>query len=385
MAQRIVWTSAGFLLAALLGSAQQAPQRQVKNQQEFNLYTAARNEQDPAKKLLAIEEWSAKFPDTELREDRNLFYVAAYLGLQATALKPDATAEAKATGEKAAVTVVERLDAMFAASIKPAYIKDADWAAARQQASTLSHWALASLAQDRKDYPAAEAELNKYLAIAPNDANAALMLSRAIIAQGQESRYPEAVFQVARATTEAAEAQRRSLNEHLQKMYEGYHGDLSGLDQVKDAATKSTLPPPGWTIKSVTEISQEQIQAEEQFGKEHPEVALWRVLRGKLTAADGAAYFESQLKNIELPPLKGKVLGQTSPKELTVLMEYVSPARPPAVADATIKLDAPLKGKLEPGTVISITGAVAESYTKEPYMLTMTADRKGVQILDQQK
>jgi tetratricopeptide (TPR) repeat protein len=378
-------TAAGLLLVALTGMGQQIPQKQVKNQEEFNLYDTARKEQDPAKKLRAVEEWKFRFPRTELSEDRNLFYLAAYLGLEAGALRPDATSGAEAAGEQAARTVLENLNTMFAPSIKPSYIKEPDWVAAREEADSRSHWTLAAVALHRKKYPEAEAELVKYLAIAPKDPNAALMLSRAIIAQGQQSRYPEAIFQVARAASEEPEAQRQSRNEYLRKMYEGYHGNSEGLDQVKETAAKSPLPPPGWTVKSVTEISQEQIQAEERFNQEHPEIALWRTLRGKLTTADGQVYFESQLKNIELPPLKGKVLGQTSPKELTVLMDYVVPALPPAAADATIKLDAPWKSKIEPGTMISITGAVVESYTKDPYVLTITASRKDVQVIDQQR
>jgi hypothetical protein len=222
------------------------------------------------------------------------------------------------------------------------------------------------------------------LVIAPADSAVAVMLSRAIVASGKQERYPEAIFQLARAAAEAPESQRKDLADRVGKMYEGYHGDLRGLDQVKEAAAKSPLPPEGWTIQSVTEISKAQIAAEEKFNAEHPEIVLWRVLKDKLTAAGAEAYFETDLKNIELPKLKGKVLGQTSPKELTVLMDYVSTANPPAIADATIKLDGPWKGKIEPGTIITITGAVAESFAKDPYMMTMRVDRNSV-VLDQQR
>jgi hypothetical protein len=382
MAQRI---AAGLMLIALLGMAQQAPQKQAKNQQEFDLYSAARNEQDPLKKLAAIEAWKASFPETDLREDRNLFYLSAYLGLEGAAVKPGASANAIEAGEKAAHTVIEKQDAIFATSIKPPYIKDADWEAARRQATLQSHGTLAALAMVRKDFAAVESETRVVLGIVPADSSAALMLSRAIIAGGKQDRYPEAIYQVARAAGEVPEAQKKALDSQLQRMYEGYHGDLKGLDQVKETAAKSPLPPDGWTIQSVTEISQAQIAAEQKFNKEHPELVLWRVLRDNLTAAGAEAYFETELKNIELPALKGKVLGQTGPKELTVLMDYLAPAQPPALADATIKLDGPWKGKIEPGTVISINGAVAESFTKDPFTITMRADRKSIQALDQQQ
>src|SRR5271167_2349356 len=108
MTKRIVAT---LMFTALLGMAQQ---KQFKTRQEFDLYTAARTEQDPVKKLAAIDEWKAKFPDTELREDRNLFYLSAYLGLEANAVKPGATAVAVAAGEKAAHTVIDNVDSIFA-------------------------------------------------------------------------------------------------------------------------------------------------------------------------------------------------------------------------------------------------------------------------------
>ena len=382
MAQRI---AAVLMFIALPGIAQQGSQKQVKNQQEFDLYTAARTEQDPAKKLAAVDEWKAKFPDTQLREDRNLFYLAAYLGLQASAVQTGAGPAAIAAGEKAAHTVIDNQDAIFASEIKPDYIKDADWAAAQKQATVKSHGTLAALAMARRDYATAETETRAVLSIAPNDANASLMLSRAIAAGGKEVRYPEAIYHMARAAGEVPDAQKKAVETQLQKMYEGYHGELKGLDQVKETAAKSPMPPEGWTVQSVTEISQAQIAAEEKFNQEHPEIVLWRVLRDKLTAAGAEAYFETELKNIELPKLKGKVLGQTSPKELAVLMDYVSPSNPPAVADATIKLDGPWKGKIEPGTVISISGAVAESFAKDPYMMTMRVDRKSVQVLASQQ
>ena len=153
MAHRI---AAALMFLARPGLAQQPAQKQAKNQQEFDLYTAARTEQDPAKKLAAIDEWKAKFPDTELREDRNLFYLSAYLGLAAIGARPDAGAEAAAAGEKYAHIVIDNLDSIFAASIKPSYIKEPEWAAARVQASLRSYGTLAMVAMARRDFAAAE-------------------------------------------------------------------------------------------------------------------------------------------------------------------------------------------------------------------------------------
>ena len=48
-----------------------------------------------------------------------------------------------------------------------------------------------------------------------------------------------------------------------------------------------------------------------------------------------------------------------------------------AAGDATLKFENPLKGTIDPGTEFKFKGVV-ESFVKDPYMLTFTADKEDV-------
>jgi hypothetical protein len=99
-------------------------------------------------------------------------------------------------------------------------------------------------------------------------------------------------------------------------------------------------------------------------------------MKESLTSADSAVsdkYWEAA-KGAGLPPkesvptgkFKGKLISATPevrPKELKIAIEK------PDVADATLVLEEPLPGKMEPGGDISFFGA-PEEYTKSPFMVT---------------
>ena len=67
---------------------------------------------------------------------------------------------------------------------------------------------------------------------------------------------------------------------------------------------------------------------------------------------------------------RAKVISQPSPKELLVNVDNLA-------GDATLKFETPLKGTIDPGTAFKFKGVV-DSYVKEPYMLTFTADKEDV-------
>ena len=65
-----------------------------------------------------------------------------------------------------------------------------------------------------------------------------------------------------------------------------------------------------------------------------------------------------------------KVVSQPSPKELLVNVDNLA-------GDATLKFETPLKGTIDPGTAFKFKGVI-DSYVKEPFMLTFTADKEDV-------
>jgi hypothetical protein len=141
-------------------------------------------------------------------------------------------------------------------------------------------------------------------------------------------------------------------------------------------ASSATSMPAGFTIQSQVDIANGKAAADADFAKAHPDIALWRQIRDALKADGGDAYF-TQIKDAEIPPsgqafmmFSAKVVSQPSPKELLVNVD--SP-----MGDATLKFENPLKGTIDPGTALMFKGVV-ESFTKEPYMLSLTVDKEDI-------
>jgi hypothetical protein len=57
-------------------------------------------------------------------------------------------------------------------------------------------------------------------------------------------------------------------------------------------------------------------------------------------------------------------------------MDYATPDTEKK-AELTMKFETPLKGTVEPGTVLTFA-AVPESYTKDPFMVVVTAEKAKV-------
>ena len=69
---------------------------------------------------------------------------------------------------------------------------------------------------------------------------------------------------------------------------------------------------------------------------------LWKNIKTQLTGADGATYFNSSMKDAQLPTLKGKVVKlepEMKPKTLVLALEDGT------TPDATLKFEMPLAGQ----------------------------------------
>jgi hypothetical protein len=203
-----------------------------------------------------------------------------------------------------------------------------------------------------------------------------------ILRERNLARYSEGLFYIAKAVQitgpqALTPAGKTAAQTYLKKAYEGYHGDDKGLDDLMKASVASPAPPPDFHIESVTEIAKKQEGDEAAFNKAHPDLALWRQIKAALTAPDGDMYFMT-IKDAGVPPtgnpdftmFSAKVVSQPSPKELLVAVD--NPA-----GDCTIKFENALKGTIEAGTAFKFKGVV-ESYVKDPYMLTLTADKEDI-------
>jgi hypothetical protein len=171
----------------------------------------------------------------------------------------------------------------------------------------------------------------------------------------------------------------KALNSYLESAYNSYHGSLEGLDQLKAMAKASPLPPADLKIETITAITAKK-QAE--FEQTNPQLALWMKIKGALADPNNPTYFDTELKDSAVPPLKGTLLeGKPACKSKELLVAIPLPDQQGSpVAEITLKLDAPLTGKPETGGTIQWTG-VPKAFTKDPFMLTMEAEKEMLENL----
>ncbi len=363
--------------------AQAAPQQAAgsafgdyKDQGEVDIAGAAGKETDPQKKLDKLKEWEQKYPDSKLKNTRSFMTAQALLPIALAAYGKTAPPELLDAGQKAAQQLVDNLDTYLSNDVK-ASVKASDdqWKQARQTIELQGHSVLGWTAMAKKQDAAAETEFKKILQLDPNQAQISFWLGSVIIRQKKLERYSEALYDIARSlsvTTGAPlpDASKQQATTYLQKAYEGYHGSPDGLDQLKSAVTSSALPPPDFHIDSVTEIENKKFASHDEFNKAHPDIALWRQIRDTLKGDGGDAYFQT-VKGSEVPP---PTIGMFKAKIVTVEAKDIIVNVDNAGGDATLKFEKAVNQKaINVGDAIEFKAEV-ESFTKEPYMLTLTID-----------
>ena len=431
--------------AAQTAPAPGAPhEKKVKDQGEYDIYNQTIKDQaNPAALLKDLDTWSQKYPETDYKDDRLYYYIAAYNGtnqpakvldvgssLMARDLKnvysdpkagpqqvltvlymmsvnvlklPTPSPDQLAAGEKAARALQEFVPNFFTAANKPAGATDAAWNEGRTTMEKVAKDTLMYIAtkpgadamnrytankdpkKDSSECVTAENSYKKALEQFPDSAFIAYQLGRALRCQqttGPE-KVPQALYEFARAAaldpTLAGTMDAKALNSYLESAYNTFHGSLEGLDQLKTLAKASPLPPADLKIETATAIAARK-QAE--FEQTNPQLALWMKIKGALADPNNPNYFDTELKDSAVPPLKGTLLeGKPACKSKELLVAIPLPDQQGSpVAEITLKLDAPLTGKPETGGTIQWTG-VPKAFTKDPFMLTMETEKAKVENL----
>jgi tetratricopeptide (TPR) repeat protein len=411
-------SAAVLIMFGLNAAVAQAPGKKPEwkdGQVEYNLYDAANKATAPAAKLAALDAWKAKYPESDFKEARLVSYLATYRALGQAGKMVDTakeilasnpkdvnalmwltaltetypvppTEDSLSTGEKAAQALPD-------AAI-PQGVKEEDWAKVKTDLIAISHKTLGFIASQRKQYDVAEQEYGKALESIPNPpcpsqlpvcaypAPVSQLLGMTIVAEKKPERYTDALFYLAKAVTYTGpgalpDANRKGVDAFLVKAYNTYHGaDDAGLKELRTLAAAQPKPPAGFTIRNKNEIAAENA---DKAAKADPQAALWKSIKDQLTADAGQQYFDATVKGAALPggangvtKFKGTLISQKpalNPKELVV--GVTSPDTP----EVTLKLETPLRGKAEPGTVIQFEG-VPSAFAKDPFMLTFDVDSK---------
>jgi tetratricopeptide (TPR) repeat protein len=372
---------------------------QYKDPAEFTLYDSILKDTNPKTRLDKLQEWQTKYATTDFEKQRKQLFLNTYVALNQP---KEAVGEAKLIlagdprdftslyytmyftralagnnptpdvldqGEKATTALLANIDT------PPPNVTADQWKGARTPVEMLGHSTLGWIAMQRKSWDAAEGELQKSLALDPNNAEVDYFMGTVIASEKNPQKMPTAYFYFARAATidgtEALPAAgRQQVLDYVKRAYKGYHGSDEGFDNLLAVAKAQATPPIGQRIQTAKEIIEESQKKQEIEDAKDPQLKLWKDIKTQLTAADGASYFSTNMKDALLPPLKGKVVKlepETKPKTLVLALEDGT------TPDATLKFEMPLAGKVDPGTELTFEGVPA-SYTASPYMVVFNVE-----------
>jgi tetratricopeptide (TPR) repeat protein len=409
MRSKHLLTAAVILLAPAWMTGQDKPapaqalQPQYKDPGEFTLYDSILKDTNPKTRLDKLQEWQTKYPTTDFAKTRKQIFLDTYVKLnqpkeavdEAKQILADdpkdfwslyytmsltrAVAGDKPTpdvldqGEKGTTTLLANIDT------PPPNVTSDQWKGARTPVEALGHTTLGWIAMQRKSWDAAESEFQKSLQLDPNNGEVDYFMGTVIASEKNPQKMPVALFYFAHAATYdgtggLAPAGRQQALNYLQRAYKGYHGSDDGFNDLLTAAKAQAAPPADYHIRTAGEMAQaqqqEQQKKDEAEAASHPELVLWKNIKTQLTGSDGATYFNSSMKDAQLPTLKGKVVKlEPEVKPKTVVLALEDGTTP----DATLKFEMPLAGKVEPGTELAFEGVPA-SYTASPYMVVFNVE-----------
>ena len=385
--------------------ATQTGQKEWKDRAEYDLYDAITKDTNNATKLQKLDQWKSQYPSTAFIDERRMLYLTTYTALsraadavavaneilaanskdftaryyvmyftQALASAPNAPPEVLNQGEQAANSILAGIDT------PPPNVTPEQWKAARTDVEVMAHTRLGWIAMQRKNWQAAEDEFKKAIAINPNLGEVDYWMGTVIASQKNPDKQSAALFYFARAAAYdgagalAPDFRKGTVMPYIQKAYHSYHGGAEGFDQLLQLAKANPTPAADFKIVSAAEIAKAKADVKAAEDLKHPELAIWNSIKEALPGADGATYFKSSMEGSLLPEFTGKVVSiEPAVKPKTILLAISDPTG--KVADATLKFETALPGKVEPGTVLAFRG-VPTSYTANPFMVTFTCDKE---------
>ena len=367
--------------------AQKIPESACKAQRTAILIQAYNGAKQPSKVLSETANLMA-MGNTSL--DAGGMIRVLYLATSAITTMQNPSADDLANGEKAAKTLKDF-------DKKPDGMADAQWQQVKGQLAAAANGALltievrpglAALQKNPQDCATAESSLSKALGDYPDNAFVAYNLGQAYrcSARADQSKYddiyPKAVYEFIRAMVKdpslGGTQDGAKMTTTLTNLYVNYHGGPDGLDQLKEQAKASPMPPAGFTIESATKVA---VRKQQEFQEKYPQLAMWMGIKSQLAGANGPQYFESQLKDSAVPKLKGTLVeGKPACRSKELLISVPEPEQQgTAQAVITLKLDAALTGKPDAGEIQ--WEGVPSAFTPEPFMLTMDTEKAKIEGL----
>ncbi len=414
---------AGFISVPAAGAPQAAAQQPAasgqqqpnwKDRAEYDLYIKATQTTDPKQRLEVLNTWQDKYPQTDvakvrsqlfmstlaqlapsdptqrqkliekaaevLKDDPKNFLASYFIALWAPAVggtspNPDLLTQT----DTAAHAVLDGADAAFDPSKKPDKVSADQFAKLKSQALAIAHNALAWEAISKKDNATAENEYKASLQANPEQGQVAAAEGKMLI---NDKKYPEGLFEYARAAEydgpgSLPAATRQQLLDYFNKAYKDFHGSPDGADQLLAQAKTNPVPPAGFNIEGQGDIEKKKADALNDRMAKDPGFKLWYTIESNLKGDQGDQFFNGQVKDAEIPGgadgvnnFTGTIISIDPPDRPTKVVLGVEDATQP---DTTLLFSQPLPAsaldKIKVGQKLDFSG-VADSYTKDPYMLT---------------
>ncbi|WP_321470348.1 hypothetical protein [uncultured Paludibaculum sp.] len=407
----------GVATASLLGLTLwgQAAAPQWKDRAEYDLVESIKKETNAQTKLGLLQSWEQKYPNSDFKDDRFALVVGTYQALgnakamletsktwlasnpkavQAlvwidllTISMNDTSPAALDAGEKAAQSMLGLMDDTFSPARKPQQMTEDQWKQQRTGTESVAYRTLGWVALQRQQYEEADKNFMEALKRNPGDAQASAWAGTANLRTKKLERQGIALFHFCRAAVYEGQGafpaqSRDQLRKSFENNYKNFHGDTTGMDDVIAKAKASPIPPDGFKLLSKDEIL---IAQEEELKKTNPALALWISIKRSLSGENGAAYFDSTLKNAAIPggvevggtkvdKFKGKVVSCDAPKKAKKVVVGISSAE---MSEVSLVFENPLAVCPDPGIELEFSGAAA-AFTAEPFNLSLDVEPKDV-------
>ncbi len=397
-----------------------AGQKNWKDRAEYDLYQKVGQTADPKAKLDLLNQWQDKYPQSDysdlrdqllditlgqvaqtdpssrpmvvkkaselLKRDPKNFRAATLIAVWGPVVgganpSPDLQTQVQ-TGAQA---VIDNAPTAFDPAKKPPAVSQEDFDKAKNQVLGIAHNALAWVATSKKDTKTAEAEYKASLQANPEQGTISYQYGKMLQEDKSvpdEQKYPTVLFEYARAGEATGPgalpaATQAQIMDYFKKVYTQYHGGTDGEDQLLSQAKTAAVPPDGFTITSAADAANKQADTMNQRIASDPAFKIWYAVKQSLTGDQGAQFFDKSVKDVEIPGgaegvknFNGTVISlDPADRPTKVVLGVEDPAKPDATLEFSQPLPASALDKIKVGQKLDF-GGVADSYTKDPYMLT---------------
>lgn len=376
----------------------QSSQITIKDPAEYNAYTNAIGQSDPAAKAAAIESFLQSYPNSVVKQEMLEQLVGAYQASNNPTKTYDAAKrllqvdpnnlraltfvvyveKAQANGDQAKLDEAAALAQRGLAATKPAAMDQATFDKLKSVATPIFYNAIAADLLAKKDYKGAIDALTSELKSVPP----AQTIQQPTLADTyylgtayvqQDSKNPDnlknGIWFLARAAQYLPEPYKTTAEKAAEYWYNKYHGGMDGFPAIQQLAHDNVFPPDSYKPVPAPPPPSPQELAHNAVAST-PDLKTLALTDKEFILANGSpddAQKVWAVLNGVTAEVPGTVVSATA---TSVQLAVSDDAKQSNKADFTINMKTPLKDVPAPGTNVTYI-ATFDSYTQNPPMIIM--------------